>query len=621
MIASRIGLPTCLSVTSICLLWQLWACFAVTFADEIPTGPRATFDFDEDPEYLLRELQIVHRQEQIIPVWTRALQRGDRDLLCKVAEAVFKAIDMDHAGLGETFAGEVLAAFEKTDDPTARRALARVLVQLDYHPARDAFQKSVEESDYALCLLMEPALGHWNDTPTIQRNLQRLQSPQTIAPWRMLAVHVLRHSTADQAQDALLPIVMDSQERFDMRIEAARSLAAHVQSGLSSHAQELLSRSTSEDRISDLLAVEMIAGHDDETILPTLQRCLQSSETTVHHLALTHMFNLTPQNVAELAGEQPLTVQHPHSGVRSVLIRACFQAADARHLPKLATFLDDAHPGNRELAMDAMFAVAQQNEKLRPVVVDLTLNGLAHSSWRVLEQSALLAAGLELSDTGLRMQELVAFERPEVRAAAAYALKEFQSAEAAEFAVQAIRVTMQHEYDLLDDAQEYEYQFVSQTVGHLCELLGRLGHAPADPVLRGFIKKAAEDGLVRNSPRARGMAIYALGQIHKNEPEAELVKLLAARMTDENPYDPEYMSVREASAIALGKMRARAALADIQKYASRNGTTRTLSTHCAWSLQQITGQEMEIPSPVVYVQAEDWFLRELLETSEPPSTE
>ncbi|MEZ5944296.1 MAG: hypothetical protein R3C18_23135 [Planctomycetaceae bacterium] len=580
---------------------------AVLQADDvIPAGPRPYFDFDRHPEYQLRETVEVG-EAGLVALWTKALDKGGRELLCNVAESAALAYSMGHPHVNDELAHRLLASFKETDDRIARISLAKTLVLMDFQAAEAAFAEAVTEQDYALCRIIEPALARWANEAAIERNLKRIQTAGTLTPWRILAISALGESGAQKARDALLSMVQSNQERMDVRLESARALSTIFRSGLESEARELLKRPSSEDRFADLLAIEMVDKHNEADVIPVLEASIESSSTSVQSLALAHLVRIDPERVAALVVNGTFSVAHSHPTLRASLITACHQTGGVEQVRQLFAFLDDPHPGNRQLAADAIFDLAQ-NSELRAVAVDGVLTACSSNSWRVLEQACHLAAALELKNTADRMLELVSFERPEVRPAAAFAIKEFQLPETLDRVVVLIKARSGGRYDLGDDDARKNYAAECLAVRHLCELVGRMKH-PAQAELTPFVGKADEDGLVLHSPPNRATAIVVLGQLEATDAAPAIL----ARLNDIGGMIPEYNIVREASGYSLGYMKEPSALPDLQKYASREGTVRDTGGACAWAIEQLGGEALQLPGPFEQWNTADWFLRPIEE--------
>ena len=147
---------------------------------------------------------------------------------------------------------------------------------------------------------------------------------------------------------------------------------------------------------------------------------------------------------------------------------------------------------------------------------------------------------------------------------------------------------------------------------HLAQLgqfFGRRKYRPAEDVLREIIPPTLRG---RNPTpvgyEARAAAVWALGLMHEGVVEPRLVRLATGRLDAVMGVDVEDPRVRRMSAIALGRMKAKANVEILRKYfVDKRPTLDSVNNACGWALEQITGEKME-PAGVVEVNDLDWFL-------------
>jgi hypothetical protein len=133
------------------------------------------------------------------------------------------------------------------------------------------------------------------------------------------------------------------------------------------------------------------------------------------------------------------------------------------------------------------------------------------------------------------------------------------------------------------------------------QFFAAMDYKPADPVLRRFIPKLSM------SPDSRCAAIYALGYLHRTNPPAELVTALVERLSDVGVSLPEQEPVRQACAVALGRMHATESLPTLRHFYEIESLATMAGYGCGWAIEQMTGEPVDKPLPTVdYVQ--DWFL-------------
>ena len=130
------------------------------------------------------------------------------------------------------------------------------------------------------------------------------------------------------------------------------------------------------------------------------------------------------------------------------------------------------------------------------------------------------------------------------------------------------------------DAEIVSAEEIAKTA-FLFEAIGRHSFEPAAEMLMLYVPKNAQKMI----PLTRASAIYALGYIWQDAANAQLAGLLATRMLDDNPFDPEDRVVRYSSTLALGRIGDPASRAELQKLEVDSGSPLTRAS--IWSLQQL----------------------------------
>ena len=135
---------------------------------------------------------------------------------------------------------------------------------------------------------------------------------------------------------------------------------------------------------------------------------------------------------------------------------------------------------------------------------------------------------------------------------------------------------------------------------------GKMRYREAEPLIRKYIPRNFTLGEL---PRAS--ATWAIGFFY-DEPPGDLVGELTGRLNDVRSSPPEYGDVRTMSALTLGRIGAKSAVPDLERYADdRGGFT---SQACHWSIEQLTGKPAPGPIPAFQVDYDDWFLRPIKES-------
>jgi HEAT repeat protein len=236
---------------------------------------------------------------------------------------------------------------------------------------------------------------------------------------------------------------------------------------------------------------------------------------------------------------------------------------------------------------------------LRKQVIVESMRVLRQDQWRGCEQACVLLARLDHKDSGRRMVELLGHERGEVTVAAAWGLTQLR--------VEALLP------DMLDHAQSVFDGFragqlnddmpgASLHVAHLFIALGDRKYGPADPLLRQYLPKDFSLGA-----ESRAAAAWAVGFLYEEDPQQDLVALLAGRLNDIGGLEPELDVVRQMCAVSLGRMNVESSRDDLRKYAGSGGG---VPGACSWALERITGEKPPPIEPQVRP-VDDWFLAPL----------
>lgn len=572
-----------------------------------PIGPRTSLRFDSEPAYAV---SVLNRVPGRVPgdLWIQAIEHGERSILCDAASAFAKAKREGFEGIPENAGPAMLSAFQKTDNHLSREALAAALIEFDDRSASDVLKLAVNQGDYRFDHLVEPALARWQVTEVLERNRQRLSGTNTLTVWKKHAIEVVSAGSDAGAVDALLEIVFNEQERSDLRLLAARGLGQINSDNLIDAVQKLIGEGSQHELLVELMAIEMLNHDPQRNELEILKRLAASKEPTVQAAVLELIQKMGATEVLTVVQELGLGADHPHAGLRETVLTSLYAIGDRAAVDQLATFLGDPVRANRELATDALFALAKHDAELRSGVAEHVGISLESGVWEVLEQSCLLAAGLEMGDTVGRMQELLNHHRPEVGRAAAYAMKVFANPDYLAAALHHFETAIEQDFDTRDERQRRALSLTCEQAQHLAEFMGTLRFRSADPVLQKLIPKVSPGYSAKSDPQTRAVAIWAVGQIRMGESDEQLVKALIARVNDDGGPMPEQEKVREACAYALGWMKADLALPALRPRASRGTYLRCPPSASAWAVSYLTGEEIPLEGPFTYEIPAGWFL-------------
>jgi HEAT repeat protein len=280
-----------------------------------------------------------------------------------------------------------------------------------------------------------------------------------------------------------------------------------------------------------------------------------------------------------------------------------------------------------------------QEPALRETVRAEATRALAGKSWRGLEQAALILGKLDHEASVKRMLELLDYPRPEVRLAAAAALRWIDNPETlAPLLAHAARVTddtpalTTREAELMKAYGEtlrkannqisqgrtdelprrVEARFLARAasdtdaeLSQIYQLFAARRYAPAVPLLMRYVPKHS---MIYSE--ARAAAIYALGYIFAGKPNPGLVAALASRATDNNPLDPESAGVRRFSMISIARIKDPAGLGSLRAVYTSGQEMLNLRVAARWSIMEMTGETLP-EFPPTRVTESGWWLEPL----------
>jgi HEAT repeat protein len=285
-------------------------------------------------------------------------------------------------------------------------------------------------------------------------------------------------------------------------------------------------------------------------------------------------------------------------------VEVLFRRPTAAHVRLLGDRLNDPHPAVRGRARQALRELAAEAEWKEPVIRE-GARVLGGADWRGLEQAALLLGGLDHKPAAPRLLELLRHGRWEVYVTAAWGLRRL----AVPDTLPAVLAFYDERYRSLA-AVGPTGAAIDNQLSQLGQLLGRTRYRPADAVLRRLIPQANP---TKNpaGPEARAAAIWAIGLLHEGREQSDLVRPLVGRLTAVSPSDLEDERVRRMAAVALGQMKAAAAVGPLRQfYTAKGPSLDPVNNACGWALERITGEPVPPPGAVEVV-LRDWFLAPL----------
>jgi HEAT repeat protein len=533
-------------------------------------------------------------------LWLEALQRPEADYPCQAALAIARAHQRGIKGMGTT----VPTLLRTLDQPdrhlSVRLAVARALIELDAREAAPRLFREAE-SDSDLRAVIEPALARWDYRPARAVWLDRLGAPKPAGTGLLLAVRGLEVVREEKAIAGLRELVLSGGAPAAVRVAAARALSVIRTSGSEDDARKLIAAARPRGDIAHLAAALLLRHHKSDDGLRLLDGLALDRDPAVAANALARLVEVDSKRVVPALGQ---LLRNPDAEVRSFAAEVLFRQPSVDHVRLLAERLGDAHPAVRVKARRWLRKLAARPPYRKPVVDDATMV-LAARGWRGQEQAIILLAQLGHKEAGRRMLELLRSDRPEVLVAAAWGLRKLAAAETLP------GVLEYFERRLLAGRDEVPPEAFDQQLCQLAQLLGPAHFQRADAALRQLVfpatapKPDPKNLQVFVGREARAASTWALGWIHAGKPIPDLVRGLEGRINAGVHEDPR---VRRMAAIALGRMKAEAALGTLRRWCpGRKPSVDAVHNACGWAIEQIAGQPM-LPPGTVEATPGGWFL-------------
>jgi HEAT repeat protein len=524
-------------------------------------------------------------------LWLRALERPDAEL----QRAVIDTLAIAHRKGLQGAAEAKPRLLELLGQPDQRldvlRSIAQTLVVLDAREQAATLQQLSQQHGLSIAQIVEPALARW-ESPLVEPVwLRRIEAAEAGPAMLGLAIDGLGELGSVSASEPLQRLVRSAENSMGIRMSAARALGRIHPSGLVELARELADQTSRPADLNPVLAIELLAQHDDPAAIELLNRLVDLESSTVQSRALERLYQI---DILLVDTHADALLGSPDANVRRWCARAMIAKRDVGRIEALAGMLDDVNPGLRREVAAGLIALAA-DPLLRQEVLSQATRVLAQNPWRGCEQACVVLARLDHKPSGPRMVELLGHQRGEVQVASAWGLTQLRVAEL-------LPDMLDHAQSVFDGFQAGQLSLstpaASRHLAHLFIAFGDQQYRPADPLLREYLPKLNHLGY-----DSRPAAAWALGLIYQDNPQEDLARILVERLNDVGGLDPESQDMRHMCAISLGRMKAESALESLRRQAPGNRA-------CYWAIQQITGEEPP-PIPTLDREFSGWFLSPL----------
>lgn len=534
-------------------------------------------------------------------LWRKTLKSQQNDQRCKAADAFSEAKRRGMPDLDDAIPDLIEALESKEQHPAVRLAVARALIDLGAKKAAASLWQQAEKGGIDLREVIEPAMVKWDHAPARAAWLKRVADPETPQRTMILAIRGLAALGEAKAADPLRERVTSDRTPAVVRLEAARALGMLRAEGSEKDAVALAKDTSPRGLAGRLMAATLLSRHGSKEAITQLQALAKDPEPAVAVVAVRRLIEI---DVKHASGVRDSLLASRDPGLRSQGTAILLRNPTDDSLGLLARQLDDSHLDVRTGARLALQERATKGGQQK-AVSEHAVAVLRAEKWRAQEQAAILVADLGHRPAGAALAALLSADRPEVFVTAAWALRRLGDVDSLPAVLKYLteevkRVSGRGKLPgRTDDWQAMVDHQLSQVAQHL----GRMKYAPADAVLRQFVRRGGLPFL-----EARAAAIWALGLIHEDKPVNDLVKQLQARLDDVLSMPPEDDRVRQMSALSLGRMKAKASLPFLEKYnPNHRFGDDDVSGSCAWAVERITGKKAGL-TPSRVVAPRDWFL-------------
>lgn len=421
----------------------------------------------------------------------------------------------------------------------------------------------------------------------IEDSLIRIQSPVALEYWRSVlqsnssppnkvALALDGIAACGQASDSdlLRSYIKKSKGSSPLLMRAAKALGQVSTSGQLDLAQQLI-ESQYEQRF--YLAALVLTRHQGEETASTLRSILKQGSSIAKHHAFKTLIKIDQISARQFADS--LAADNDQE-IRQTVVSFLQTFKDRSSFLLLSKRLADEIPTIRRQVRKELLLRSEAPE-FRSLVDKIISQAIAAPQFEAAEQAVILI--VELSDKTREndLLKLLEHPKPEVNIRAAWALSLLVNDP------KILEAMLKHAQGWTDQVMSPSapiprLETDEQRIAFLLEAFGSQQFQEADALLRLYIPKA--DGLKRLPSRTRLSGIWAIGKLYTNRPDESIRMQLEERVNDMAPVIPELLEIRFVSAIALGRMRDKAASETLSKYLVEPGDT--LHEACSWSLSQ-----------------------------------
>ncbi len=574
-------------------------------------------------EFPLPEVPVIKRLPPgLKSLWMQAANQPEMELQLNVAESIARASDLEMADWQDLIPILVKMLETQTNDRVVRLAAARTLVVIKAREAIPALREhALLGLDFARQI--EPALADWNDLPMQPIWLSRLESRTTSPGLLTLAIQGSAKTELKAAIPLLSQRVLDQKLAPPVRLEAAKALGHLAEESVVEVARQLAAETAVGRIVLDhLLAAHLLVKQESIEAVQLLQQLAVDPESATASVAFRRLLELDPALTRSAIDP---AIKSPDPALRQLAAESLFRLQTPADIAQLSKFLDDSNAYLRSATQQWLVVVdarAELSHSLRESVMTM----LNSDAPRGIAQAAIVVGRLDHKPAADRLVELLNHQAPDVSIAVAWSLRRLAVASTAEPILR--HLTAETEKSLIEIPIKSNPDLnirwnLYERHKHLIEAMGVLRYAAADSLLRQFLPVPPNPPVghqffwihCTHRSELRTRAIWALGQIHTAELPEDLVRLLIARLQDQN----EVPHVASLSALSLGRAKVAAAepvfstfYSPEMRYSEKAPAQSILAMACRRALESITGQPLPpLEVDPYWTYKTGWFLEPL----------
>ena len=478
--------------------------------------------------------------ERLVPLFERALQEAtDSEVQEVAALSLARVAEEDLADISRCGTA-LMEVLKSSRNERIRFACAYALAAGNVQVAAPELIQLASEGSDDQRLLIEPALARWKVLSASDLWRPRLKDSDISEVSFRLAAEGLAALDDTAALEPLRELLANPSTDFGMRMAAAKAVALlDPDQAFAAAVQEI------DGGVQDrLLAIALLDNTKAESHARTAILCDDQTHA-IASAAWQQVFRRSPEIlVSHLATGRT----HRDAQVRMTAARVMELFPNAERALWLHQQLSDVHIEVRNVARQMLAIVAAENPELKDQIVGMAGDALQPDSkdWQRTEQSLILLGQLKASQFSPQCVPLLSHPRGEVNVSAAWLIHLFPDESIRNAILAAIRKN--DELAVTPPLPQGDSGLVQC---FLIQYGGLVRMREIQPILETKFNKLAPGGLP-----ARTASMWALGILFEKTASPELAAKFAERVKDRVGSPEEWFTVRRASVMALGLLRA-----------------------------------------------------------------